>query len=82
MINVLLRLLIGDKLRVGLKKGLLSLPLDPDTSVICVGPGTGIAPMRAVIEERTFSGSSGESFPSLFTPPIHNVDLLLKLPVQ
>jgi len=42
----------GDKLRITIEKGLISLPSDPKTPVICVGPGTGIAPMRAVIEDR------------------------------
>ena len=44
---------IGDQLQVRIKKGLLNLPSDNDTPIICVGPGTGIAPVRAVIEERT-----------------------------
>ncbi|KAF8903479.1 hypothetical protein CPB84DRAFT_1814646 [Gymnopilus junonius] len=47
----------GDTIRVGIKKGLLKLPDDNDTPVICVGPGTGIAPMRSVIEQRTASGA-------------------------
>ncbi|KAH0834168.1 hypothetical protein J3R83DRAFT_11474 [Lanmaoa asiatica] len=47
----------GDKLRITIQKGLVSLPNDPRTPVICVGPGTGIAPMRAVIEERVHAGS-------------------------
>ncbi|KAL0952815.1 hypothetical protein HGRIS_007040 [Hohenbuehelia grisea] len=46
----------GDTITVGLKPGLLKLPQDPGTPVICVGPGTGIAPMRAVIEDRMHSG--------------------------
>lgn len=53
-------------MRVGLKKGLLSLPPEPTTPIICIGPGTGIAPMRAVIEQRTFSGSSGMYLPPKF----------------
>ncbi|KAJ3540375.1 hypothetical protein NM688_g6234 [Phlebia brevispora] len=43
----------GDKINIRLKKGLIQLPEDGDIPLICVGPGTGIAPVRAVIEERT-----------------------------
>ncbi|KAI0027128.1 riboflavin synthase domain-like protein [Vararia minispora EC-137] len=46
----------GTKLRIGLKRGLLDLPEDPTVPVICVGPGTGIAPMRAVIQTRVENG--------------------------
>ncbi|KAF9074458.1 hypothetical protein BDP27DRAFT_1474135 [Rhodocollybia butyracea] len=42
----------GDLLRICLLKGFIRLPTNDDTPVVCVGPGTGIAPMRAVIEER------------------------------
>ncbi|KIJ64288.1 hypothetical protein HYDPIDRAFT_133001 [Hydnomerulius pinastri MD-312] len=48
----------GDKLRITIKTGLISLPDDPSTPVVCVGPGTGVAPMRAVIEERIHAGSN------------------------
>ncbi|KAF9476913.1 riboflavin synthase domain-like protein [Pholiota conissans] len=48
---------LGDALQVGIKKGTIRLPLKLDTPIICVGPGTGIAPMRAVIEERIISGA-------------------------
>ncbi|KAN0076918.1 hypothetical protein V8E55_010773 [Tylopilus felleus] len=47
----------GDKLRLTIQKGLVSFPNDLRTPVICVGPGTGIAPMRAVIEDRVIAGS-------------------------
>lgn len=47
---------IGDLLRIGLHKGLITLPQDPTVPIICVGPGTGVAPMRAVIEERIYHG--------------------------
>ena len=38
-------------------KGLLALPLDPNTPVICIGPGTGVAPARAVLEARVHAGA-------------------------
>ncbi|KAI0920248.1 hypothetical protein AcV5_010040 [Taiwanofungus camphoratus] len=50
------RLQPGDKLPIGIRKGLFTLPPDGSTPVICVGPGTGVAPMRAIIEERTHGG--------------------------
>lgn len=48
----LLALKPGDMLQIGLQKGFIALPTDPATPLICVGPGTGVAPMRAVIQER------------------------------
>ena len=48
-------------MRITIQKGLISLPNDPKTPVICVGPGTGIAPMRAVIEDRIHTGCESES---------------------
>lgn len=50
----------GDKLRITIQKGMISLPNDPQTPVICVGPGTGVAPMRAVVEDRVLAGSKGQ----------------------
>ncbi|KAJ6460363.1 hypothetical protein C8R47DRAFT_1161017 [Mycena vitilis] len=48
----------GDRVEIGLQKGLITLPPDTTTPVICIGPGTGIAPMRAVIQERLQMGAS------------------------
>ncbi|KAK1222931.1 NAPDH-dependent diflavin reductase [Marasmius sp. AFHP31] len=42
----------GDSVKMCLKDGFIKLPPNGKTPVICVGPGTGVAPMRAVIEER------------------------------
>ncbi|KAI0655709.1 riboflavin synthase domain-like protein [Cubamyces menziesii] len=52
----LARLRPGDKLRIGLQKGFITLPPNPKTPVICIGPGTGIAPMRSIIQERIYDG--------------------------
>lgn len=38
------------------------LPPDPATSIIMIGPGTGIAPFRAFIEDREAIGESGKSW--------------------
>ena len=51
---------------MGIKKGLLSLPENPATPVICVGPGTGIAPMRSVIEQRIDAGTHRKDFLLLY----------------
>ncbi|KAJ6570238.1 hypothetical protein DFH09DRAFT_1154431 [Mycena vulgaris] len=51
----------GDKVQIGLEKGLITLPADNNTPVICIGPGTGVAPMRAVIQERLCMGARGNT---------------------
>ncbi|KAJ7178852.1 hypothetical protein C8R43DRAFT_472390 [Mycena crocata] len=47
----------GDTVQIGLQEGLIKMPGDNSTPVICVGPGTGVAPMRAVIQERLHFGA-------------------------
>ena len=62
----------GDLLRIGLRKGLITLPKDPSVPIICVGPGTGVAPMRAVIENRIDHGSTSTSV--LISRLRHNIE--------
>ena len=38
------------------------LPEDPETPIIMVGPGTGIAPFRAFVEERLAAGAKGKNW--------------------
>ena len=58
----------GDNILVGISKGFVTLPEDPKTPVICVGPGTGVAPMRAIIQHRLKLGAKGKESRQTSTP--------------
>lgn len=49
----------GVKIPLWVKKGSLKFPSDPDTPVIMVGPGTGVAPFHAAIEESAALNKTG-----------------------
>lgn len=57
------------------------LPASGDTPVIMVGPGTGIAPYRAFIEERSANGDCGKSW-LFFGEQHYTYDFLYQLEWQ
>lgn len=52
-----------------------------DAAMIMVGPGTGIAPFRAFLQERVSSKSSGKNW-LLFGNPFFNTDFLYQVEIQ
>ncbi|MGC3967874.1 MAG: sulfite reductase subunit alpha [Pirellulales bacterium] len=52
----------GEAVRVFVQKSRFRLPADDATPVIMVGPGTGIAPFRAFLEEREARGAKGRNW--------------------
>lgn len=54
---------VGDRLPIYLKPNPhFRLPADPTRAIIMVGPGTGIAPFRAFMQEREATGSTGKNW--------------------
>lgn len=51
------------------------LPKDPKTDIIMVGPGTGIAPFRAFVEERAETNAAGKNW-LIFGNPHFETDFL------
>ncbi|MFP4537156.1 MAG: assimilatory sulfite reductase (NADPH) flavoprotein subunit [Dichotomicrobium sp.] len=53
----------GDAIRVYVSENeSFRLPEDPDRPIIMVGPGTGVAPFRAFMQEREEMGANGKSW--------------------
>ncbi|HDX8361122.1 TPA: assimilatory sulfite reductase (NADPH) flavoprotein subunit [Aeromonas veronii] len=57
------------------------LPQNPDTPVIMVGPGTGIAPFRAFMQEREAQGTEGKNW-LFFGNPHFTQDFLYQVEWQ
>lgn len=51
------------------------LPQNPDTPILMIGPGTGVAPFRAFVQEREASGARGKSW-LFFGNPHFETDFL------
>lgn len=57
------------------------LPADPSRDVIMIGPGTGVAPFRAFVQERQEAGASGRNW-LFFGNPNFRHDFLYQLEWQ
>lgn len=72
----------GDKVRVYIEPNdHFRLPVDQDTPVIMIGPGTGIAPFRAFLQERDALGATGKSW-LFFGNPHFTEDFLYQIELQ
>ncbi|WP_299518963.1 assimilatory sulfite reductase (NADPH) flavoprotein subunit [uncultured Serinicoccus sp.] len=72
----------GDRVKVYVESGEhFRLPQDPAVPTIMVGPGTGIAPFRAFLQERDAAGAEGENW-LFFGNPHFTQDFLYQVEMQ
>ncbi len=57
------------------------VPSDGNTPIIMVGPGTGIAPFRAFLEERIATGATGQNW-LFFGDQTHDHDFLYRYEIE
>lgn len=70
------RSLPGDPIRVFVQPShRFQLPADPNAPIIMIGPGTGIAPFRAFLEQREVAGAKGKNW-LFFGNQFRNYDYL------
>ncbi|OTA21986.1 sulfite reductase subunit alpha [Xenorhabdus beddingii] len=76
------RLQEDDNIRVFIEKNHnFRLPADPNTPVIMIGPGTGIAPFRAFLQQRDSQGAEGKNW-LFFGNPHFVEDFLYQVELQ
>lgn len=56
---------VGDNIRCFLRPSTFRLPEDTSKPIIMIGPGTGIAPMRALLQERQYQKQKSSVGPSI-----------------
>ncbi len=76
------RLRPGQRVRVYIQPSHgFELPADPATPIIMVGPGTGVAPFRAFLQERAASGARGENW-LIFGNQKRDLDFLYRVELE
>jgi len=57
------RVAIGDEIKVYVQKAhAFALPADPNVPIIMIGPGTGVAPFRAFLQDRQVAAAPGRNW--------------------
>lgn len=56
----------GDRVKVSIKKGTFKFPDDVDTPLVMVGPGTGLAIFRGILQDYELSGNNVRDKLALF----------------